>query len=78
MNVEQVLIQVKADALRYYWYGQFTASGRVSQTLIVVAFTVIVFTYAHEVMHLESALFTKLGEEQAEQIFAPDVPNTAV
>ena len=46
VNVEQALMQVKAEAFRYCWYGQFTASGRVSQTLIDVAFIVRELTYA--------------------------------
>ena len=78
VNEEQALIQANAEAFKYCWYGQFTASGRVSQTVIVVAFTVIVFTFAHEEMHFESALFTKFGEAQAEHIFAPEVPMAVV
>jgi len=39
-----------------------------SQTLIQEEFTWLVLTYPQEVTHLESALFTKLGEAHAEQM----------
>ena len=46
VNEEQALIQANAEAFKYCWYGQLTASGRVSQTLIDVAFIVRELTYA--------------------------------
>ena len=41
-------------------------STLLSQTMMEVELTVVEFTYWQLVTHFESALLTKLGEEQAE------------